>query len=163
MEIINLRERTEWTEAAAAWFHFKWEIAQEEYEKSIRESQQTQGAIPRWYLVTDNREIIAGVGVIENDFHKRKDLTPNLCALYVVGAEGLRESCCAMSAGRWRVWGQIPSIWLQTIPHFTSSTAGNFSVWLRKKTDALPECIFTNRKNKSNRPENVDVSDILSD
>ncbi|MEV9593361.1 GNAT family N-acetyltransferase [Aliarcobacter butzleri] len=32
-----------------------------------------------------NREknIIAGAGVIENDFHNRKDLSPNLCALFV--------------------------------------------------------------------------------
>lgn len=29
----------------------------------------------------DNR-IIGGVGVIENDFHNRKDLAPNVCALY---------------------------------------------------------------------------------
>ena len=83
MEIINLREQPEWTEQAAAWFHLKWEIAQEEYEKSIEESQKMQGTIPRWYLMAENREIIAGVGVIANDFHKRKDLTPNLCALYV--------------------------------------------------------------------------------
>jgi len=33
--------------------------------------------------VLENNEIIAGVGVIENDFHERKDLTPNVCALYV--------------------------------------------------------------------------------
>ena len=26
--------------------------------------------------------IIAGLGVIENDFHERKDLTPNVCAVY---------------------------------------------------------------------------------
>ncbi len=31
----------------------------------------------------ENNEIIACVGVIENDFHERKDLTPNVCALYV--------------------------------------------------------------------------------
>ena len=31
----------------------------------------------------ENNEIIAGVGVKENDFHERKDLTPNVCALYV--------------------------------------------------------------------------------
>jgi len=33
--------------------------------------------------VLENNEIIAGVGVIENDFHERRDLTPNVCALYV--------------------------------------------------------------------------------
>lgn len=31
----------------------------------------------------ENNEIIAGVGVIENDFHERRDLTANVCALYV--------------------------------------------------------------------------------
>ena len=29
-------------------------------------------------------EIAGGLGIIENDFHERKDLTPNLCAIYVV-------------------------------------------------------------------------------
>ena len=28
-------------------------------------------------------DIIAGAGVIDNDFHERKDLAPNICALYV--------------------------------------------------------------------------------
>ncbi len=27
--------------------------------------------------------IIGGMGVIANDFHNRKDLTPNVCAVYV--------------------------------------------------------------------------------
>ena len=36
-----------------------------------------------WYLCMLNNQIIAGVGVIENDFHDRKDLTPNICAMYV--------------------------------------------------------------------------------
>ena len=26
--------------------------------------------------------IVGGLGVIENDFHNRKDLTPNVCAVY---------------------------------------------------------------------------------
>ena len=30
----------------------------------------------------ENERIIAGMGVIENDFHDRKDLTPNVCAVY---------------------------------------------------------------------------------
>ena len=28
-------------------------------------------------------QIIGGMGVIENDFHDRKDLAPNICSLYV--------------------------------------------------------------------------------
>lgn len=34
-------------------------------------------------MVVKNDKIIGGAGVIENDFHNRKDLTPNVCALYV--------------------------------------------------------------------------------
>lgn len=35
-----------------------------------------------WYLCLEGEHIIAGMGVIENDFHDRKDLTPNVCAVY---------------------------------------------------------------------------------
>lgn len=40
-------------------------------------------AVPQWYVVLQGNEIIGGAGIIANDFHERKDLTPNLCALYV--------------------------------------------------------------------------------
>ena len=35
-----------------------------------------------WYLCMDEDKIIGGLGVIENDFHDRKDLTPNVGAVY---------------------------------------------------------------------------------
>lgn len=35
-----------------------------------------------WYLCLEDGRIIGGMGVIENDFHDRKDLTPNVCAVY---------------------------------------------------------------------------------
>ena len=35
-----------------------------------------------WYLCLDKERIVGGLGVIENDFHDRKDLTPNVCAVY---------------------------------------------------------------------------------
>lgn len=34
-------------------------------------------------MIADGGRLIAGAGVIENDFHDRPDLTPNLCALFV--------------------------------------------------------------------------------
>lgn len=40
-------------------------------------------AVPQWYIILDGEKIAAGLGVIENDFHNRKDLTPNVCAVYV--------------------------------------------------------------------------------
>ena len=35
-----------------------------------------------WYLCMNGDKIVGGMGVIENDFHDRKDLTPNVCAVY---------------------------------------------------------------------------------
>lgn len=35
-----------------------------------------------WYLCRDGNKIIGGQGIIENGFHDRKDLTPNVCAVY---------------------------------------------------------------------------------
>jgi predicted acetyltransferase len=35
-----------------------------------------------WYLCLDGDKIVGGLGVIDNDFHDRKDLTPNICAVY---------------------------------------------------------------------------------
>lgn len=33
-------------------------------------------------MMVYEENIIAGMGVIENDFHNRKDLKPNVCAVY---------------------------------------------------------------------------------
>ena len=35
-----------------------------------------------WFLCLDGDQIVGGLGVIENDFHDRPDLTPNICAVY---------------------------------------------------------------------------------
>ena len=48
-----------------------------------------------WYLCLDDGKIAGGLGVIDNDFHNRKDLTPNICALYVE-----EEYRCQGIAGR---------------------------------------------------------------
>ena len=79
-----LREHPEWRERAAEWFAGKWGIAVEEYAGSMEEGERRPDGVPQWYVVTDGGdEIIAGAGLIENDFHDRKDLSPNVCALYV--------------------------------------------------------------------------------
>lgn len=36
----------------------------------------------QWYRALDGVRIAAGMGVIENDFHDRKDLAPNVCAVF---------------------------------------------------------------------------------
>lgn len=82
-KIIRLVDRPELMEAMAAWFNEKWGIPLEAYLDSMRECLAGGRAYPQWYAVTESERIIGGAGVIENDFHDRPDLTPNLCALYV--------------------------------------------------------------------------------
>ena len=84
IKIMNLRDTPELIPEAAAWFAAKWGIPREEYEASMRESAESRAPVPQWFAVTDARgKITAGAGIIKNDFHDRKDLSPNLCALFV--------------------------------------------------------------------------------
>lgn len=80
-EILRLRDHPELAFRAADWFHAKWGIPRDAYEESITAC--LNGAGPQWYVVMAADEIIGGLGVIENDFHDRTDLTPNVCAVYV--------------------------------------------------------------------------------
>ncbi len=82
-EIRKISEMKEYQEDAAKWFHEKWGIPIEAYRESMEESFHMEQAVPEWYIVLDEGNIIGGMGVIENDFHARKDLTPNVCAVYV--------------------------------------------------------------------------------
>lgn len=82
--IVSIDEAAAMKEEAAAWFSEKWDVPREAYAESMEECICRKGAVPRWYLVLDSDEkIIGGAGIIENDFHERRDLSPNLCALYV--------------------------------------------------------------------------------
>lgn len=81
--ILSIREHPEWKDKAARWFHEKWGIPLAAYEESMEDCLHTAGPVPRWYVAVNGREILGGLGVIENDFHDRKDLTPNVCAVYV--------------------------------------------------------------------------------
>lgn len=82
--IIQLRQEHAYTQRATDWFSSKWRVPREAYEESIAACQANTSGIPQWYIVlNDKDEIIAGLGAIENDFHKRKDLALNICAVYV--------------------------------------------------------------------------------
>lgn len=81
-KIIRLADRPEIKEQAAQWFHEKWQIPLEAYLESMEESLTGKGPVPQWYVAVEDDRIIGGMGVIENDFHNRKDLTPNVCAVY---------------------------------------------------------------------------------
>ena len=80
-KFISLRERPEIKDIAAAWFNSKWGVPKEAY-TACMEAYLKQDTEYGWYLCLDEDKIVAGMGVIENDFHDRKDLTPNVCAVY---------------------------------------------------------------------------------
>lgn len=91
---IVLREKPQLKERAAAWFHSKWGVPQEAYLECM-EAYLNGETEYGWYLCLDGDKIIGGLGVIENDFHDRKDLTPNVCAVYTE-----KEYRCRKIAGR---------------------------------------------------------------
>lgn len=78
---LNLRERPQLMENGAEWFHSKWGVPKEAY-LACMEAYLKKETEYGWYLCLDGNRIIGGLGVIENDFHDRKDLTPNVCAVY---------------------------------------------------------------------------------
>ena len=80
-EMIKIEKHKELIDETAEWFCQKWAIPKGLYIESMQLSLKKD--IPKWYVVLNKGKIIAGLGVIENDFHKRKDLTPNVCAVYV--------------------------------------------------------------------------------
>ena len=78
---LTLRQRPELKDMAARWFHEKWSVPEAAYLECMEAylSGETQLG---WYLCLQDGQIVGGMGVIENDFHERKDLTPNVCAVY---------------------------------------------------------------------------------
>ncbi len=78
---ITLMENPEIKDVAASWFHSKWGVPKEAYLDCMDAylNKETENG---WYLCLDGEKIVGGLGVIDNDFHDRKDLTPNVCAVY---------------------------------------------------------------------------------
>lgn len=82
--IKRIWENPDLLERAALWFGDKWDIPVEAYRESMQSGIDRPDGIPQWYLImNDKQEIVAGAGIIDNDFHDRPDLRPNVCALFV--------------------------------------------------------------------------------
>lgn len=81
-QIVKLTQRPELKARMANWFHEKWGVPLAAYLDSMDACLAAQSPVPQWYAALENDRIIGGLGVIENDFHDRKDLTPNVCAVY---------------------------------------------------------------------------------
>lgn len=105
-EIIRLTDRPEIKERAARWFHEKWGIPLASYLDSMEACLTEKAPVPQWYAAVESGRIIGGLGVIEHDFHARKDLAPNVCAVYTeedcrgrgIAGALLRFACADMKA-----------------------------------------------------------------
>lgn len=80
-DYITLRKRADLKNIAAEWFHCKWGVPTEAYLECM-EAYLKKETEYGWYFCMNGDKIVGGMGVIENDFHDRKDLTPNVCAVY---------------------------------------------------------------------------------
>ncbi len=78
---IKLRERPELMQTAAEWFHGKWGVPIDAYARCMQDYLDCKTEYG-WYLCLCGEKIVGGLGVIQNDFHDRKDLAPNVCAVY---------------------------------------------------------------------------------
>ena len=82
-KIKKLQEYKNLINISAHWFHLKWNLLVEVYLKSMEKCIENKSNIPQWHITMVNEKIVGGLGVIENDFHDRKELSPNICAVYV--------------------------------------------------------------------------------
>lgn len=83
-QIWPLRQHPQLQQQAAAWFGEKWGLPAEVYAESIAAAVAGGKPVPQWYVaLAEDGAIQGGLGVIENDFHRRPDLTPNVCAVFV--------------------------------------------------------------------------------
>lgn len=80
-KFTTIRKDPELKERAARWFHEKWHVPEEAYLSCMDDCLGNRTEYD-WYLCLDGEDIIGGLGIIENDFHDRRDLAPNICAVY---------------------------------------------------------------------------------
>lgn len=96
LELISVREHPERVDEIIHFFQRHWATPESMmvYEDCIRHSLDAEGPLPQWYVLMLNGHIVAGAGLIPNDFISRMDLGPWLAALYV------EEECRGCALGR---------------------------------------------------------------
>lgn len=83
LRYITLRDEPELKETAADFFHQKWGVKKELYISAMSDYIERKNEYG-WFLCLDSNRIVGGLGIIENDFHTRSDLSPNICAVYTI-------------------------------------------------------------------------------
>ena len=127
--LVKLRQEPERRNAMARWFHEKWGISSEAYEESMAQCLEGKAAVPQWYLLMEGETVMAGAGVIENDFHDRQNCGP-ISALSMwsrsTGGEAWPTPSWTPSGRTWGSWGRNGYTWSPTIRTFMRNAAGSF-------------------------------------
>ena len=110
LRYISLREMPQKMPEAARWFSGKWRVPESAYLACMEEYLSGRTELG-WYLCLDGESIVGGLGVIENDFHDRQDLTPNVCAVYTEESHrrrGIAGTLLSMAVGELKAKGISP-------------------------------------------------------
>lgn len=84
MNVISIRENPTYKDKTISYLQQSWpEIAPVMYENSVSHCIHAEQALPQWYLLEKEGEVIGCAGLIPNDFISRMDLYPWLCALFI--------------------------------------------------------------------------------
>ena len=84
MKIISVRAHPEYKDRAIKYIQDCWsEISPVIYEDCITHCVDATQALPQWYLLELDEELIGCAGLITNDFISRMDLYPWICAIYI--------------------------------------------------------------------------------
>ena len=146
-QYITLRENPDIMNNAAEWFHSKWRVLTEAYLSCMNDYLQKKTEYG-WYLCLDGEKIIGGLGVIENDFHDRKDLSPNMCAVYTEKAyrgQGIAGRLLAMAVEDLREKGISPVYLLTYHTGFYVRYGWEFFCFAQGDGEAKPSRMYIHR------------------
>ena len=144
---ITLRQRPELAADAAAWFSSKWHVPLEAYLACMGAylSGETEYG---WYLCLAGETIVGGLGVIENDFHDRPDLRPNVCAVYTEAAHrgrGIAGKLLDMAVEDQREKGNTPIYLLTDHTGFYERYGWEFLCMAQGDGEETPSRMYVHR------------------
>ena len=147
LAFTTLRRRPELEREAAAWFHSKWRVPESAYLACMDACLGDETPYD-WYLCLCEGRVVAGVGVIENDFHERKDLAPNVCAVYTEEAfrgRGIAGKLLGAAVEEMRAKGVSPLYLLTDHRGFYERYGWEFLCMVRGDGEEEPSRMYVHR------------------
>ena len=144
---IPLREHPDLKQSAAEWFHGKWHVSASAYIECM-DAYLNLDTEYGWYLCLDGESIVGGLGVIANDFHNRKDLTPNICAVYTEEAyrcRGIAGQLLNMAVEDLRSKGISPVYLLTNHTSFYERYGWKFECMVQGDGEDYPSRMYVHR------------------